>query len=291
MVLIPKNSGSDFRPIAIASAFAKIFEGLIKTRLKHWCKRDLALSPTQYGFRYNQSCNDNIALIITDTYKSFVGKEYSPALLIDIKGAFDNVEPFLLIKNLVELRIPSEISTLIAKLTHNRRIYCYCNGHLIDSRIVYKGLPQGSILSPLLFILYIRKILHSLSRGIRSLQYADDIILYSCNTNLTLAINLLQTATNRLESWLSFIGLEIAPQKYDLIIFSRKKKNVSENANILIGNHTLHPRKEVKFLGILLDARMTWRPLINLLKIRARNGINILKSIFKLKWGFTPLLF
>lgn len=201
------------------------------------------------------------------------------------------MEPFLLIKNLVELRIPSEISTLIAKLTHNRRIYCYCNGHLIDSRIVYKGLPQGSILSPLLFILYIRKILHSLSRGIRSLQYADDIILYSCNTNLTLAINLLQTATNRLESWLSFIGLEIAPQKYDLIIFSRKKKNVSENANILIGNHTLHPRKEVKFLGILLDARMTWRPLINLLKIRARNGINILKSIFKLKWGFTPLLF
>lgn len=163
-----------------------------------------------------------------------------------------------------------------------------CNGRLIDTRIIYKGLPQGSKLSPLLFILYIRKILHTLGPNIRSLQYADDIAIYTNNNNLTTGTIHLQEAASRLDDWLSSIGLDISPQKCEFIIFSRKKRIFTEPTNIIIKNHKIYPQNKAKFLGVVLDYSMTWKPFINSLKTKARLAINILKCIFKLKWGADP---
>lgn len=148
--LIPKQKKDSYRPISLASNILKLTEKVIKNRLEHYIENELLLPNIQFGFRKNKSCQDSLNLLTTDIYLAYLKRESLGALFIDVEGAFDNVNPAILISELNKLKIPSNIVRFVQNTITERTVHFYLNGTHIDSRTCRKGLPQGSILSPVI---------------------------------------------------------------------------------------------------------------------------------------------
>lgn len=120
--LIPKNSPGKFRPISLTSCLLKFLEKLILTRLEWWMEPKNLLPPIQYGFRKRKSCYDNLGILTTEIFSGFALRQFTVCFFFDIKGAFDNVVPNLLIEDLTNLGIPPKLCWFIYNLTSCRNI-------------------------------------------------------------------------------------------------------------------------------------------------------------------------
>ncbi|XP_023311923.1 uncharacterized protein LOC108915083 [Anoplophora glabripennis] len=150
----PLEEADSYRPIALASCALKTYERLIKNRLEHWLEKNYLLARFQYGFRRGRSTNEALAILTNDIQISFTNNQSVMATFLDIKGAYDNVLIDRLTIKLNKLGIPPRITLHLRNLYVNRSIYLKINNSITTSRVTSVGLPQGSILSPLLFTIY-----------------------------------------------------------------------------------------------------------------------------------------
>jgi len=144
----------DFRPIALSSCVLKLLEKLIKSRLDRVVELDLLL-PSQFGFCKGRSCDDCFALLMLEVYRGFINHNPMGALFLDIKGPYDNVKPNILLDIVNSIRIPVDYKSFIGNLINHRYVNFYESDKFCDSRTIFKGLPQRSSLSRLLFNLFI----------------------------------------------------------------------------------------------------------------------------------------
>lgn len=284
--MIPKAKGS-FRPISLASCFLKLFEKCIKNRLDFIIETDLTLPRQQFGFRKGKSCVDNTAILSTDIYNSFAKKEAVAAMFIDIEGAYDNVVTETLIKNMSELRLPNYILKLIENLINKRDAKFYSNGTFIAGRKLYKGLPQGSVLSPLLFNVYLRKINKKIGKHCYLLQFADDIVLYTRDLNLDNSLKHLEEGASLLAKWLAELGLNVAPSKSKFMVFTRRK-NVPNEISIRLNGTEINRSHTTTFLGVTFDSKLNWKAMIQNTKTKTKKSLSIIKMLAHKPWGGHP---
>lgn len=140
--LIPKPGGRGVRPIAISSSILKVLERIINSRLQWWCENNFVFTPNFFGFRPGRSCLDNVSVLVTDINLSFVKKEFLVAAFIDIEGAYDNVVPSILIKELLDLGMPYKFIMLVKEIIWEREITCRFNGSNMGTRMT--GRRQGA---------------------------------------------------------------------------------------------------------------------------------------------------
>lgn len=185
VIFIPKPNKTDVRPISLAQSFCKIFEKIIQRKLEWWVKRNDKIPNFKSGFRRGRSCIDSVATLTADISKNMSSNDMTGVVFLDIKGAYDNVDPLLLHKELWRIGIPCNILKIIWNMTKIRFITAYGNDENLGSRHTTSGLPQGSVLSPILFNLYLSRIMLSISDNtIKIVQYADDIALYYSSKEL-----------------------------------------------------------------------------------------------------------
>ncbi|XP_036142157.1 uncharacterized protein LOC118645386 [Monomorium pharaonis] len=163
----------------------------------------------------------------------------------------------------------------------------YESGVWYENRILNKGLPQGSILSPFLFNLYVKDILWNIPYNCQTLQFADDIAVVCSDFDTERIKSSLSSAFDKVHTWLRSIGLDISVPKTQCMILNRKK--ISPNSD----GQSLEPsglklQKEVKYLGIVLDESLRWSNHINALKVKATRYVNVLKWIAGPSWGIKP---
>ncbi|XP_070525178.1 uncharacterized protein [Cardiocondyla obscurior] len=169
---------------------------------------------------------------------------------LDIKGAFDNVIPDILLDDLKEISIPARIRKFIANIPTDRVIYFVVNGNISSPHATHKGTPQGSILSPLLFNIYLRKIGRYLESGTKILQYADDIVIYSTHYSEQSAANSINNSLSRISSFLGNKGLTLSPTKSQHIVFSCRRISAhSMPIPLHIDNSIIPYQNQAKFLG------------------------------------------
>ena len=218
VIFIPKGNSNKVRPISLASCMLKIMEKLIKERLQWWLEANGILTSTQFGFRRGKSCVDNLSILTSDIHQSFFKKQSLSALFLDIKGAYDNVVPEILINDLIELGLRIKIVAFIKNLICMRKVTFCTNFSLIDKLIV-KGLPQGSILSPLLYSIYTSKLEDYIINSTKILQFADNIVLYNNDNKTALdQIQSIEASTDVLLPFLSNKSLDLAPDKCVLMV-------------------------------------------------------------------------
>lgn len=162
--LISKSTLGKYRPISLTSCLLKVLEKLILIRLNWWIESSGTLPSTQFGFRKKRSCSDNLGILATEIYNGFVSRQQTVCLFLDIREAFDNVIPNILISNLVGIGLSPKICWFIYQLIHYRDIQ-FVNREISSHLASYKDVPQGSILSPLLFDLYASKFKQYISRN------------------------------------------------------------------------------------------------------------------------------
>lgn len=288
-ILKPGKSSSDpnsYRPIALSSVLAKIMEHMLKFRLEWFVENRGILAKSQYGFRKGMSTLDSLSLITVDIRIALAKKEFLTAVFLDIAAAYDNVLLPVLRKKLQHLSIPERLVRFVCNLLMERQILIKSQGSLLPPRYVWKGLPQGSVLSPLLYSLYTYDLEQPLTPLCQVLQYADDLALYTISNSIDDTRNNLNTALRILDEWLNDHGLSLSASKSSCVVFTRKRSLPS--IDLFVGEQLIQQVNNAKFLGIKLDSRMTGVPHFSYISQKCEKNINILRSLSGVWWGSHP---
>lgn len=280
------ESPNSYRPIALSSVLCKIAEHLIKNRLDWFVESKQILPQSQHGFRRGRGVSHSHSILLSDLRVALSYKETVVAAFLDISAAYDNVLISVLRIKLLDLSIPPKLVFFICNLLSFRKIYLRLNGVCSESRRISKGLPQGSVLSPILFNLYCCDLASSLAEGCNILQYADDICLYHNNIDINESVNVINSSLASLDNWLSVHGLELSPSKSSVVIFSRSRS--LPDINIQIRNQSIPIQQKVKFLGLLLDSKLTGKDHIDYTIKKCDKNINILRALSGVWWGAHP---
>jgi len=280
MVLIPKPDANGFRPISLLSCLSKTMEKMLYHRIQWHIESQHIIPDLQLWFRPDRSCIDSLVILSCDIHKGFVNSSSTLAAFLDIKSAFDNVIPNILIRELENIGIPARVRMFILNLISIRSLHFIVDGNQIGPFHSYKGVPQGSILSPLLFNIYLKDISKYLHSNSKILLYADDIIVYSNkpSNKPSEALLSIQTSLNCISDFLKVKGLDLSPDKSRCMIFTRSKA-VPNLHPVRINGFPISYVPSVKFLGIFLDSKMTGKKHLKYLIRKGSVIVDILTSL------------
>lgn len=268
-IVIPvykKNDPSDiknYRPIALLSVFSKIFEKAFQTRLSCFINRYNLLTTRQYGFCKNRSTQDAILSFYEKILNNFNNNLKLVGLFFDFSKAFDCINHKLLLKKLEVYGIRGKALTWIisylnerkqiVKITQDRKV---CLSESVD---VLTGVPQGSVLGPLLFILFINDITDSIDDHRFLTLFADDTSAIITADNINVLSMYARKCVENICTWCESNGLVLNSQKTDLVFFS--PIGVKQDFSVLVraADKSICQSEAVKFLGLKLDKNLSWQ--------------------------------
>lgn len=268
-----KDDPSNYRPISVLSSINKIYEKLIHQRLyKHLIKYNV-LYEYQYGFRENHSTTQ--ALIeITDYLKSSIDeKKYVCGMFLDLSKAFDTVNHNILLKKLQHYGVRGTANTLLKNYLTNRLQYVSLGNTHSSKRSINCGVPQGSVLGPLLFLIYINDLAQCSSTG-KIRIFADDTSAFIEGRIMKEIIANSENLMNSLNKWFIANRLTLSAGKSCFVVFKspRSKPDFIPKA-LHFGKNTINKAKSVKYLGVTLEEHLGWSE-------HVQNVCNSLKKCF-----------
>ena len=242
---------ANYRPITLSSVVGKLLERIIEERLRKIVEANHWLDKNQHGFRKMKTTSTYLAQMIS-TIQHYCSKNYSTAgIFVDLQKAFDSVWHDGLIYRLVTLGFDHNFIKLISSFLKDRKIRIKVNDYTSDAKPCHIGLPQGSILSPLLFIIYIKDMLSDID-GL-TLQYADDCSIICWKPNDIQLNENIKSACESISQWLSKWRLKANCSKTDLIYFK------GTPAQMQISHENINSATETKVLGLVVDQKLTFK--------------------------------
>jgi len=261
---IPK-SDKEFRPIAILSVLSKALEKIMSQQMSDFLIESNLLTAKQSGFRPKRSCITALIKVCEDLRKSVDINEVVFLLLLDFSKAFDNVSHRQLLKKLRRLFHFSDSAVKLIGSYLTDRLQTVCSGNEFSGFIkIFKGVPQGSVLGPLLFSLYVND-LPDILQGCSMHMYADDVQLYSSckiNSMCQCVVNInndLRAVTN----WARENDLCLNPAKTKYIVISRKPVDTCD-IRLYIDDIEIELVQKAKNLGIIFNSKLSFDDHINL---------------------------
>ena len=279
---------SSYRPISLASCVLKTFERIIKNRLCWWLNHTNRLPKSQYGFRRSFSTNDAILKLTTDIQIAFSNNKIVMALFLDIKGAFDSINLNILTDKLKKEGVPILIIKLISALYNNRKLFLHIANEVIGPQTSSLGLAQGTILSPVMYVLFTKELESLLPPDVKIIQYADDICLYASDKSFNKCKTDLSKALKITSNWMTDNGLQISYDKTNITTFTTSR--IQLPAQITLNNKNIQNLHVAKFLGVYMDYKLTWKDHILYIIRKCERYINILRMISSLRWGADPCI-
>lgn len=277
---------NSYRPIALSSCFRKIFEHLIKNRLEWWIEHNKILDPLQFGFRKNSGTINHLSYFYSDILEGFTKGKKTAAIFLDLASAFDKVLPHIIFQELQKLKIDIKFINTIYSLISLKLLKFNNDGTKNVIRESETGLPQGSVLSPLLFNILLHSISECIPLNSKYLVYADDIIIYSQNNNPIILSTYLNASLQSFNLWIHSKGLFINSAKTKSMLFCYP--NSSRLPNIILDNSPIQQVFEYKTLGMIFDHKLSWRQHINDISLKCGKILNILKYLTRVSWGGDP---
>lgn len=251
-----KNEMANYRPISILPTFSKILEKAIATRLTSFIEKEKILSESQYGFRKNHSTFMPIMKLHEKITQAIDNQEYCIGIFIDLSKAFDTINHDILIEKLNHYGIRGTPLRLLSNYLTDRTQFCSINNTVSSTSPITCGVPQGSVLGPLLFILYINDIIQS-SHLLNFLLFADDTnILYS-NKDINALYEIINHELKNLHDWFKANKLSLNVKKTNYISFGSKQ--YPPHHNILIDGKPITKTDYTKFLGVTIDNKINWQ--------------------------------
>jgi len=288
----PPASVSSYRPIQLTPTLSKILERIIVKRL-HIHLQDRNLLPTQQaGFRPGYSIQDQLLRLSNHITNHFNTCKPSCLVLFDLEKAFDKVWHHGLLWKLLQFHLPVAYVRYIYNFLSNRLAYISINNSSSFPIFLHTGVPQGSALSPLLYLLYCAD-LPTLPEDIQLYQYADDTAFLATAHTIQQINRKMQVAIDSVTDWCSKWKLTINAAKTQAIVFlppkqrSRVQRNPSK-LKLIVNQTCIKPTHTVKYLGITFDHHLTWKPHLKQLTIKAYNRLNLLKRLTGTTWGLAP---
>lgn len=249
---------SNYRPISLISTLAKVFEKVLKTRICSFTKKYNIISESQFGFIEGKSCNDAIKKLSTEIYKTLDNKEKCLTVFFDLQKAFDTVSHGKLLITLENYGFRNNALKLIESYLENRQQTAYINNTYSEPRKIEFGVPQGTVLGPILFILYINSIFNIPTSG-QVFSYADDTaVLYKDNSWNSLR-NKVEKDLILFKNWFDRKLLTINIKKTMYLPFALYINGLPNYNTLKIGGtQSIQMTNSIKYLGVTLDPHLRW---------------------------------
>ena len=254
-----KAIDDNYRPITVLTQINKLFEKLIHKRMMTFTNENNLLTNCQFGFRKGHSTSHGITHVNEQVTRHLERKRVCSVLFIDLKSAFDTVDLNVLTQKLEHYGFRGKILNLLTSYLYNRKQYIK-SGEIVSCLLeVVCGVPQGSVLGPLLFILYINDIENC--SNFECVLFADDAALLLAADTLKILKRLINKEVKFLYEWLitSKLTLNLGKTKY--MLFANKNvlsAKTRKKFKITINKYTVHEVEQIKYLGIILDRNQNW---------------------------------
>jgi len=269
---------NNYRPISILPCISKILEKVIYSRILNFLEKHKIINKFQFGFRKAHSTMMAIASIVDKITNKLDNGEKAIGIFLDLSKAFDTVDHTILLSKLEHYGIRGLPLKWFTSYLDNRLQMVKYKNVLSDSSIVKCGVPQGSILGPLLFILYINDCINT-SKMLQFMMFADDTNTFLSNKNL----DALQTNANyeisKLTSWFRANKLSLNLPKTHFMIFGHCKNK--DTFQLKIDNTSINRVTNTMFLGVQIDENLNWKCHISLICSKISRNIGVIYRLSK----------
>ena len=307
VVMIPKpmkdhHRAENFRPISLLNTLSKLMERIVLIRVRTWIATKELLSKYQCGFRHKKQTKDHILRIFQDALKAFNNNMYMGALFIDIEKAFDKVWHSGLLHNLDELEIPVYLGRWIESYLTGRHFRVRVGQILSEIKLIGAGVPQGSVLGPVLFNVYFNKVstctnapntlTHTqMQRKLAELaMFADDLSSWAAAMKLGPISKRLQQVLDNIESWMNKWRMKVSTSKTVCTVFNKHGHNMGAQLGLKYKGTTISSDPNPKFLGVILDPALKLNKHTETIIQRANKRLNMIKSVRGKDWGASSKL-
>ena len=276
------ESIENYRPISTLPVFGKIFEKIIYNRLYSFLQSKNILHENQFGFRKNHSTSHAINYSVTHINSCLKRKHHVLGIFIDLSKAFDTIDHKKLLYKLDRYGIRGMAHNLLKSYLSNRLQYTSTLGENSEKLTVLYGVPQGSVLGPLLFLLYVNDIINCNKNG-NFILFADDTNIFVDGSTPEEAYYKANALLKSVATYMRHNKLHINMGKCCFIHFepsSYKKEETNEvSLKLKINEHCLKKVTSTKFLGVTIDNKLSWHPHIKELKRKMNFAISTLSRI------------
>ena len=278
------NKSENYRPISLLSSINKIMEKLMYKRVINFLNRHKILYEFQFGFRQNHSTSLALIEIVDNILEDLQNGKYVAGIYLDLSKAFDTVDHKILLNKLNHYGIRGTVLDWFSSYLENRQQFTYINKTSSNIKAINYGVPQGSVLGPLLFLIYTNDIVNSLTYHANKTK----IRLFADDTNVFLSANspfelkqLMTEVLKDLFQWFSANKLTVNLDKTCYTIFKSRNKKIPGYLNsVQIENAIVKKVPSAKYLGVILDENLDWKEHIaniNKSLIKTSNSFKIIK--------------
>ena len=273
---------SNYRPISILPCFSKLLERIMYNRLCKYFDGNSLLYQKQFGFRSGLSTDQAILYITQNLLQAFDKTEHSLGIFIDLSKAFDTVDHDILLTKLDMYGVKGVTRDwLKSYLTNRMQSVSYSNKEYTSFQIIRCGVPQGSILGPLLFLIYVNDLSNCLEK-LNAILFADDTNLFYKHKCIKTLFNEVNSDLLKLREWFQANKLSLNLNKTKYIFFhpSRNEDEIPlKLPRLIIDGTEIKREKFIKFLGVILDESLSWKNHIDMVKIKTSKNLGIMYKI------------
>ena len=278
-----KRELNNYRPISLLPVLSKVLEKVVYNRLYNFLLRHNILYDSQYGFRNSHSTVNAISELTAKILNGFDKREYTLAVFLDLSKAFDTINHKILINKLEYYGVRGVVLDWFKSYLNTRKQYVEYNNVKSDLQKIDCGVPQGSVLGPLLFIIYMNDLPRCLKKCL-SILFADDTTIYITGKNKRELFQDMKNDIAMLIEWFQVNKLSLNLAKTQYILFNPKGVNLENDENVdddslSFGTDSIAKVLAAKFLGLHVDQHLDWSAQYKHLNSKLVSANYILKAV------------
>lgn len=257
---------NNYRPISILPIFSKIYEKVLSKQIAAYFESNNLFNISQFGYRSNLSTVDAMMSLVTEIIECLEDREFSFSTFLDLTKAFDCMSHSILLEKLIKYNFSRASCSLIDSYLSNRKQFVYVNDNTSSLLPISQGVPQGSILGPLLFLIYINDLPTVISN--KTILYVDDTNIVNRSPSFSDLFNQSNSSICNINKW--FLANELS-------------SNPTKTQQLLISNrtHSFKNPPSITFLGIQIDPRLKWDEHVSTLSKKICKTIFLLRNMSK----------
>jgi hypothetical protein len=269
------NTFTNYRPISVLPILSKLFERVYYNRLFDFLTQEKLLFNNQFGFRKSHSTQMPLILLTDHILNAIDTGDYVLGVFLDFSKAFDTVDHHILLQKLEHYGIRGVAYNWIKSYLENRKQFVYYNETKSCCKSIKCGVPQGSILGPLLFLIYIND-LPTVSQNLVMYMFADDTNVFLKGSNIRDLERIMNHELSLLSEWLKSNKLSLNVSKTHFILFTSPRKKINYEMSLNIDNNEISKVNHTKFLGVVLDSKLSWKDHVSYIKGKISKSIGII---------------
>lgn len=287
-----KDSVTNYRPISLLSIFSKIFEKVINNRLTSYLTKFKILANNQFGFRSGRSTEDAVMELTDAVIDNIERRHKTIGVFLDLSKAFDTVSVPILLSKLEYIGIRGKVLDVIRSYMSGRKQFVRVGNFASNQRFLNYGVPQGSVLGPTLFLIYVNQLCLLQLPNCKIISYADDTALVVHGRDWDGARRNAELALHAVMNWLTKNLLTLNVSKTKFMTFSSTKSGqpvrpieihahtcLNTAINQTCNCPTLEYTESIRYLGVIVDNHLKWKQHIDSVRSRLKKLIFIFKKL------------